>query len=731
MAACLTAAACKSFRSGAQAPAKPEEAAEVGLVEPDAMRAEVLDDTPIIVAEVAPEKTDGVEEKFVFPERKVDEPSRAPIEYPNNLIKGIADPDAKKAVKFNFDATPLTEVVPGFAAILNFSYLIDPSVKGAVTMTVDSEMTARETWEVFEHILWLAGAYASKNPGFIHIMPFAKMPKEHRIFATHDPVANVEVAFIQIRYIKSAEVLNNLKPFMTDGASITDIPNSNTLLLVEAPANMPKLRELVERLDTKGEAAWPHICLRCQQVPAETLIEELDALLPVLGLPVTNKGPSGGQIKLTALPRLQVIVASAALPEILKEVENWCRVLDREDQAEKENIFFYNVQHSTAEQLNNALAVFFNTSATTSGKPSSTKSTSAKATAPGSTPTATPERSVPGAPTTTKRKELEPGVQATVFDTPVVVYVDEVQNRLTIKTTHRAYALVAALLSRHDVPPRQVMIEAAIADIRLTESTEFGFSYAAAQKFGSYALSHAMVNTGGVTIPMPGGTTTDNADGTTTTSEGIANGMAMLFKKDANKLAFLTAVAGRGNVRIISAPQIMAATGQEATINVGAKVPIVTGGYSTTSGGDLTQRTYQYQDTGTILTVTPYVTAGNDVQLEIKQEVSSAAIDSAISKDTATILNKQLQTTLVVPDGGTVMMGGLIDTEKTNTNSGVPWLKDVPWIGWAFKTNATSSKRSELLVLITVHVVDKASTTDRLINRYQTALKEIRESIRE
>ena len=90
-----------------------------------------------------------------------------------------------------------------------------------------------------------------------------------------------------------------------------------------------------------------------------------------------------------------------------------------------------------------------------------------------------------------------------------------------------------------------------------------------------------------------------------------------------------------------------------------------------------------------------------------------------------------MQTTLVVPDGGTVMMGGLIDTEKTNTNSGVPWLKDVPWIGWAFKTNATSSKRSELLVLITVHVVDKASTTDRLINRYQTALKEIRESIRE
>jgi len=627
--------------------------------------------------------------------------------------------------------------VPMFAdpEMLNFSYLIDPKVQGAVTMSVEQEMTAREAWEVFEHILWLAGAYASKNPGFIHIMPFDKMPRERRLLAKHEPMANVDVRLVPIYHATAQEVKANLDPFTTDGATVVEISRSNSLLIVEAPPNVPKLLELIRGLDTKGEAAWPHVCVRCHSVEAETLLEELSGLLPVLGFPVTSAGPSGGAVKLVALPRLQVIVASAALQEVLDEVERWCRVLDRTDQDEQESIFFYSVKYSTSAQLSDFINVFFNAQSSKSGKLSQTKSTSATA---GTTSASTKTSTASSKKTTSSTRTTSTEEGDSIFDTSVVMYVDEIQNRLVIRTTARAYALIQALLERQDISLRQVMIEAAIAEITLTESTEFGFAYAAqGTTTGGYSYSNAVVSTGAFSTSTSTATTTDE-DGVETAvttaltslvdPSSIADGYALSISNGVDKLAFLRAVAGEGNVRILSAPQIMAANDQQATINVGESVPTITSEYNYGEDGEST-RSYSYQDTGTILIVTPHITAGNQVLLEISQEVSSAVETEVSAADTPTIKNKKLETTLVIDDGQTLMMGGLISTEVTDTQTGVPWLMDMPYIGWLFKTNSKSKRRTEMLVMITVYVVDRPSVLDKLLLRYSEALKEIEEQL--
>ncbi|MBT3377630.1 MAG: hypothetical protein HN742_14270 [Lentisphaerae bacterium] len=691
----------------------------------------VLEDTPLIVDEVAPPEQSG-EDKFVFPERQVRETTKPKFdEYPDKLIKGIEDADATVHVTFQLDTPPtLTEIVELFATTLNFSYLIDSSVnaKGSVDLQVDDDMTAREAWQTFEHVLWLMGCYASRNPGFIHILPFSKMAKERRLLVEHEPMANVEVAFIPIMYVKSSEIIANVQPFMTDDATITDIQRTNSLLIVEAPANMEKIRELIRRLDTKGEAEWPHMCLHCHHMDAEELQAELEALLPILGLPVTAQPPSGGQIKLTSIPRLQVIIVSAALQDVLTEVADWCRFLDREDQAEKENIFFYNVQHSTATQLEEVLTFFFDTQSAKSAKTSKTKSTSAKATGPGSSTTS--QRTPTKTNTTSRRRTTTSGEKPeTIFDTPVYAFVDEVQNRLTIRTTHRAYALVKALLERHDVPQRQVMIEAIIADITLGESTEFGFAYAAkhgsASNYGTFGFNQT------TSADVFSNTTTT---GTTTTSTvgppdgrlvGVGATALGLLKGD--KMAYITAIAGETNTRVISAPQIMAASDEEAVINVGRRVSIRTSEYGDNSS--YSRANYQYEDTGTILTVTPHITAGNEVRLDIQQEVSSVVPDTGSADQSPDISNKQLQTTLIIPDGDTVMMGGLIDTDSSDGHSGIPYLKDIPGIGHLFRTNSKSTSRHELIVLITVQVIDGDKGTDALAHRYQAALQEIRERL--
>jgi general secretion pathway protein D len=738
------------------------------------VKAQTLDEKPIMVNQVAPDKASDTSKEGALPVRKMPAATTSPATtatgaqpagpvvgpkpgttYPNNLVKGIKDPDAKVKVLFNFDAAPVTEVVPLFGSLLNFSYLIDPAIKGSVTMTVDTEMTAREVWAMFEEILWLSGGYASRNPGYVHVLPLSKMPQERRLLGRYDPAANVEVAMLPVYQAKSADLVAALTPFKTEGATITDFPRLNSLLIVEAPANMAKLRELVVMLDGKGEAGWPQSCIRCQKVDAEIVRDELMALLPVLGLPVTDKASTGGEIKITALPRLQAIIVSAALPEVVEEVERWVRALDQENLAEQENIFFYNVRHSTAEHLAEGLGVFFNTSGLTSTAAESTKSTSSKASGSGSgygsgsssssnrnnqggsfsgTSSAGSRSStgqnrsgqqLPGR--TGDQNSKENGAPKTVFDTPVTLYADSDQNRLTIRTTPRAYAMVEALLKRLDVPPRQVLIQAILAEITLNKTTEYGFAYAA--KFNLDGYDATWMSNGLPSIDKPFGAT-----GPVDPFGLAGKGFFLGFKKN-DVMGFIRAVAGNANVRVLSAPQIMAVNDQEAVINVGEQVPVRTGddGYtdsSTTANyNPYSTNSYTYIDTGIVLTVTPHITAGNVVKMDIRQEKSDPIKTESSNIDSPTIRTRTLETKLVVPDGATVLMGGLIRTDEAEVHTGIPLLMDIPWLGALFRTNATESRRSELLVVVTVTMVDETSDVDKLAYRYKNAVHEIRKQM--
>ena len=694
--------------------------------------AEAYQSDTIVVDEVAPEEATAVENRD-FPQSRLPADPAVPIAaYPEGLIKGIKDPAAKVRVELTMDEMAVHEIVPAFADLLSFSYQIDPAVKGSVTMHVDSEMTAKEAWELFEHILWLSGAYASHYPGFIHVLPFSKMPYDRRLLGKHQAQANVEVAFIPVYHVTSAEIIKNLQPFMTEGATVTDLTAQNTLLIVEAPANMLKLRELVLRLDSRGEAKWPHACIQVREVDAEELLNELEELLPVLGYPIAGSGPSGGKVKLTVLPRLSTIVVSAALPEVLKEVTVWVEALDRADSTSKEDIFFYEVQHSTAEKLDEMLSVFFNADSTTSAKATSrTKSTSAKTTATASSRTTANNRSKATTSKPKKRTKSNDELTDSIFDTPVVVYVDQEHNRLTLKTTRRAFSLIQAMLERHDIAPRQVLVEAKIVEVTLGKNTEYGFAYALEHSDLQGSVSHMGTDAGGNARSAWDDTGTawtgkDPVTGlypsNTSNFTSGAGGLAIGYLKG-DTMAFLNAVAGEGKSKVLSYPQVVATNGVEGEINIGRKVAI-----KTTEYNDDYKSSYEYQDTGTKLTATPYITAGNDVRLEIQQVVSSV-IEGTGGDGSPDISNKTLTTTLIIPDGGTAIMGGLIDVSSSEGHTGIPILKDIPLLGRLFRTNDSSSTRNELLVLISVNVLDVQTDTVPLLKRYHKALQAIQEQM--
>ena len=716
-------------------------------------KAALLDESPLGVEEV------NVEEDIrrKAGDRKIDIPARTTSsrpeigvnDYPIGVIKGITDPEEEVTFEINLDNAQITEMVSLFASkeILNFSYLVDPAVKGAVTVNISTTMKAKEVWSTMQHLLWLSGAYASPTYGFINILPFDKMPRERGLFADHDAQPNVEVLFIPIRYKKSADIINIIKPFMTDGATATDLADSNTVLIVEAPENCRKLQELIKYLDNRGEAEWPVRCFQCREVESDSVAAELQTLLPVLGMPVAAAtGPSGGAIKIVSLPRLSSIVVSASMEAVLDEVATWIKILDRTDMLDKEEIFFYNVCHSTVDNLSASLDAFFNTSS--SSNPSSSSSTSSRASSSrtssstnnntnrNTTANSTTTRnntSTTSNRTTTNRTNTNrtngsssnqdiPSLHATVFDTDVTVYTDNESNRLTIKTTPRTWKMIQAFLKRQDVPPRQVSIRAIITDISLTKSTEYGISYSLHKLIGRNRQ-----NSLDMLMNPIGNLTTE----TTITGMMESVGVGILFKDhNSDPLAALRAIAGEGNTKILSEPHMLAVSGAEAEISVGKKVAIPTESTTYSSSTDSMRSNYEYIDTGVIMKVTPYITAGNDVRLVITQEVSSAEEVTNINIP-PTIVNKTMSTEMVVPDNSTLLMGGMIQTTNSDSNSGIPFLKDIPWIGKLFRLNKDSADRTELLVLLTVNVIDNKSPQEELVRRYKASLEEIEKANRD
>ena len=637
---------------------------------------------------------------------------QAEYDLPMDMTKDIENPDEKLEVKFNFDAEGLVNVVQMFSLTLDFQYFIDPGVSGSVTMTIDTQMTRREAWELFEHILWISGSYASKHHGFINILPFAKMPQERRLFAKHDPVPNVHVEIIKLFNTAAADIANLIKPFITAGATVNAIPYLNSLMVIEAPPNMKKLRHLINKLDVMGETNWHQISIQCNYVESEVILEELKRILPILGFSVTTSEKGDGHsVKIIELARLQVLIAAAPTVEVLEEVKRWVKILDSQESSEEERIFFYDVKYNNAEDLSDNVGIFFNSSTSSSSRSRSTSSTPTSTTS-GTSQSRTGRQTARTGTTTRRSRTSSDEKPATVFDIPVTMLADGSHNRLVIRTTPRAYTMLEALIQRLDTPPLQVLIQVTIAEIKLTKSTQYGFKFAAKTR-NDFEFNFNPGGGGPSGSDLYNFVSRTHADGSLTTPGDI--------------FGYIRAVAGNSNAKVLSSPQLIAISDEEASINIGDSVPIITEQLDTsgTGTGNINQN-IQYQDTGTILTVTPHITAKKLVTLDIRQEESNALEVAADARIPSPIITSRVvETSMIVRDGETVLLGGFIKSDKTKRVNKIPIVGDIPLLGKLLRFSDTDNIQTELLLIITVNVIDIESDIEQLMQRYQTALNAI------
>jgi general secretion pathway protein D len=241
-----------------------------------------------------------------------------------------------------------------------------------------------------------------------------------------------------------------------------------------------------------------------------------------------------------------------------------------------------------------------------------------------------------------------------------------------------------------------VLIEVTVAEVDLTNNENMGIEWAIANQTNSHGV-------------VQGGTGFFGTAASAIASTGLGLGTSGLVLTQLNNSgqvrAVLNALASDNRAKILSAPRIVARSGESATIQVGAQVPVITSTQTGLSTGTGVLQSVQYLPTGVILKVKPIVFSGDRIDIEVSQEVSTAENTTTGVSSSPTIDTKKLETKMSMRDGATVLLGGLMSTSTSIGNSGVPLLKDIPLIGQIFRVDNNSVQKTELIVLITPYVI--------------------------
>lgn len=640
---------------------------------------------------------------------------------------------------------------------LDFSYVVDPGVKGSVTINSVSQpnLEVRDGWLQLESVLLLNGAYAAPDAsGALQIMPLARMSRDMRI-SPFTAQSNVAAEVVSLARTPAAEAVANLKPFLSEGATAAALPRSNAVLLVDNPSNVARISELLKLMDGQAEGGWPQISVPCREVPPSNIAAELQNIMPVLGFPLEISGLAtstgapaakneGAAVRIAVVDRLNTLVISAPNRETLDEISKWVKTLDSSGTGDQERLFTYPVKHGEARDLINALLTFFPNSSSpdtapksagrndVSGQSGSSNSnqggqqgqgggSAGSVSSPSGTRLTKGEARPESAQTTGRNGQATPASvrSASVFDTPITIHEDTRQNQLVMRTSPRAWNTINAMLSYLDAPAMQVMIQVNAIDVTLTGNLAYGVSYALQDTFGSkqgnLGVGNSLTKAPVFTPPSSGSL----GPPLIAPSNGVNPGLTAMLKTAGvdNEFALLHALDKDAKTELLFCPQITTSNGEVAKFQVGKNVPYIASS-SESNGGNPTQDV-QYKDTGVILSVTPRVSADRRVTLDLSQEISDVSAEVIAGVNSPVFTKNLISTKLTVEDGETFFIGGMVSHGNSETSEGIPLLKDIPFIGWLFGGVTSDTGKKELVLFVKVKVIESKSSLQKVLERYR------------
>ena len=627
------------------------------------------------------------------------------------LASSADDVDESKKFMLDFRNAELTAVIDLIAKHTGKNFIYDDRVRGRVTIISPEPMTPEQAWAVFESVLHVKGFTTVETPsGALKVIPLrdaketnvetsrsARLPANRDTFITR---------LIPLAYIDAESIVNTLKPLVSKDAAMTAYAPTNMVILTESSANIRRLIKILESLDIETYREELAV-LKIEYADAATLADQISQIFgeriattsstqtrrttpsrragrtsPSAAAPI----PAGqrGTVRIITDERTNSLIVLAPKTQ-LEEVRRLVRKLDIEVSGGG-RIHVYYLQHADAEELAQTL------SAMISGRPA----TPAGGAAAGGGASAL-RTAVAG---------LSQGLSVTA---------DPATNALLIQASKEGYNALSAVIAKLDIPRPQVLIEALFMEVDVTDSESLGFSGLVRIVSGDTEFAFALgADAAAAALLGPLAPGIDMLPMISSIIPGVPFlGGFGREKSDSTIKAIIRAAAGNANTNIISAPHILTSDNEEAEIRIGDNIPIVTSRVDAATGGAglSTSVNIERLDIGVTLRVTPQITEGNMIRLDIFQEITAinlalSLITNASAESTGVALsNRRVENTVVVGDGDTVVIGGLISDQYDDTIDKVPFLGDIPILGWMFKSTSRTLTKKNLLIFLTPHIV--------------------------
>jgi general secretion pathway protein D len=584
----------------------------------------------------------------------------------------------------NFKDADITQIAEAVSAATGKNFIIDPRVRAQVTMLSSTAMSPEAFYEAFLSILQVYGFIAVPSGNVVKILPdtnartLPAIDLPDRVSATSDEIVT---QVVDVRNVNAPALVPILRPMIPQYGHLVAYPASNILIITDRASNVNRMMRIIRRIDQVGNQDVEIVPL--QNAGAAEVVRVVNSLYQGAA------AAEGTAVKVVADERSNSVLVGGDQSQRLR-LRALIAHLDTPLEAGGDTRVRY-LHYANAEKLAPKLKEQMTGIAAAAAGPSS---------------------------------QGAAGSVAQSAEKSAMVWADPTNNALIITAPAKLMRAMMAIIDKLDIRRPQVLVEAIIADIDYNKDAELGVNWAAYSKSGSNVPAGAFVSPiGGTSIVDLAGAIQNPANVSTTLLQGTTIGVGRVAVAGLNFAAIVRAIRSDTNNNIIATPSAMTMDNQEAELKVAQEVPFITGQYTANNtavvGGAVNPfQTIQREEVGTILKITPTISAeGSQVMLKISIESSSLGQKPAGAVDLVT--NKRtVSTTVLIEDGGIVVLGGLIEDDTSKGESRVPYLGAIPILGLLFKTRNQTSSKTNLMIFLRPKIMRDANQA-----AYETELK--------
>lgn len=621
-------------------------------------------------------------------------------EAPVPRVPSLSPPsDRGGDIAVNFPGSDVRAVAKAVLGdILRVPYSVQPDVNGQVVLVTPGPVARATLLELFEKSLRAAGlALVGSGGGFV-IQPLAQAQQSGPVAAN---TIGYGTELIELQFINAGE-LKKLLDSVLPGVVQSIESGRNAITIAGTTGQRRSARTIISQFDVNWLRNVSFGLFIPQRTDSRLIVPELNKLINA------PDSPTRDLVRLITMEKLNGILAITPQRQYLDDVRRWIEILDREGESTKPRLYVYRVQNGRARDLARTISNAYGSSGGSSGLGSpegqdpfaSTNGTGEPDAGTG------PNGPIGGNGRIAGARPLDPAAPA-AGQPPATpgfrITVDDANNAVIVFGTPEEFAVVEQAMRELDILPLQVLIEAAITEVSLTDDLRFGVQWNFVTGDSNFTLG----------------------EGTTANPTRNLPGFSYFLSTD-DISASLNALERRTNIKVVSAPKLLVLNNQTASLQVGDQVPILTqSSVGVQDPNSPIVNSIQYRDTGVILKVTPRVNASGLVLLDIAQEVSDVNSNQGSNIDSPTIATRRVATSIAVQDGQVIALGGLFRDSKSFGKNGLPILSRIPVLGSLLFGNTNDiQRRTELIVLLKPKVVrsveDGAALTEELRAKLRT-----------